>query len=311
MSRIYEALRQKEHQHSNVPMPDQGAELTDALESTSVKSELKLVDEMLRAVVSEGEGEQSLGATFSPFEVPPNSPASKPALSPNGFRVLQLPLRKESPLVFHNEPCSLAAEQFRFLRRTVEQKFPSGGVLMMTSPAPKDGKTFTTVNFATCLADAGHAVLLLDADIRQPMIHNVLGGTNTAAGIEEAFSGTVEPSESVSFVEDLSLHVATVAHPPADPARLISGTGPKRFLTWARKSFTWVVIDSPPVLPASDVAHLVSLADLVLLVVRARKTPRQLVTRSFELLGDHLSGVVLNEATVDSNPYYRYLAEYR
>ncbi|HXU13652.1 MAG TPA: CpsD/CapB family tyrosine-protein kinase [Terriglobales bacterium] len=312
MSRIYEALRQKEHEPSNRPTPDQGAELADAAEPASVKSELKLVEEMLRAVESEPDGEQPLSDSFATFEVPPNKPASKPVLAPNGFPSLQLPAKKDSPLVFHNDACSLAAEQFRFLSRVLQQKFPAGGAVMMTSPAPKDGKTFTTVNLASCLADAGHAVLVLEADIRQPMVHNMLGGgTNTAAGVEEVLAGAVEPSESVNFVEELSLHVAMVARPPADPARLISGSGPKRFLAWARKHFAWVVIDAPPVLPVSDVTQLVPLADAVLLVVRARKTPRQLVTRSFELLGEHLSGVVLNEATVDSNPYYRYIAEYR
>jgi capsular exopolysaccharide synthesis family protein len=312
MSRIYEALRQKEHEPSNLPTPGQSADLTDAVETTSVKSELKLVDEMLRAVETEPEAVQPLSSTFSSFEVPHHMPASKPTLARNGFRTLQLSVKEDSPLVFHSATCSLAAEQFRFLSRVVQQKFPAGGALMMTSPAPKDGKTFTTVNLASCLADAGHAVLLLEADIRQPMVHNVLGGgTNTAAGVEEVFAGTVEPSESVNFIEDVSLHVAMVARPPADPARLISGSGPKRFLAWARKHFTWVVIDAPPVLPVSDVTQLAPLADAVLLVVRARKTPRQLVTRSFELLGDRLSGVVLNEATVESNPYYRYIAEYR
>ncbi|HKR85339.1 MAG TPA: CpsD/CapB family tyrosine-protein kinase [Terriglobales bacterium] len=312
MSRIYEALRQKEHEPSNGSKPDQGGELTDAVEPASGKSELKLVDEMLRAVEREPDGERPLGESFAPFELPPSKPASKPVLAPNRFPTLQLSGKKDSPLIFHNDACSLAAEQFRFLSRVIQQKFPAGGALMMTSPAPKDGKTFTTVNLASCLADAGHTVLLLEADIRQPMVHNVLGGgTNTAAGVEEVLAGAVEPSESVNFVEDLSLHVAMVARPPADPARLISGSGPKRFLAWARKHFTWVVIDAPPVLPVSDVTQLISLADAVLLVVRARKTPRQLVTRSFELLGEHLSGVVLNEATVDSNPYYRYIAEYR
>jgi Mrp family chromosome partitioning ATPase len=71
------------------------------------------------------------------------------------------------------------------------------------------------------------------------------------------------------------------------------------------------VIDSPPVLPAADVTQLAALADATLLVVRAQSTPRDLVVRACELLGDHLFGVVLNEATVESNPYYRHLSEYR
>jgi capsular exopolysaccharide synthesis family protein len=205
----------------------------------------------------------------------------------------------------------MAAEQFRFLRRTLEQKFPQGGILLVTSPAPRDGKTLTTVNLCSCLANAGRSTILLEGDIRQPSIHRLLGGTNVAPGIEHALAGTVEPTKAIHFVEELKLHVSMVVDPPADPSNLVSGSGAKSLLAWARQRFHWVVNDSPPVLPAADVTQLAALADATLLVVRAQSTPRDLVVRACELLGDHLFGVVLNEATVESNPYYRHLSEYR
>ena len=175
----------------------------------------------------------------------------------------------------------------------------------------RDGKTLTSINLSACLADSGRPTLLLEGDIRQPAVEKVLGTLSEAPGIEEAFGGDVDPAQTVHFIEDLALHASMVIHPPADPSRVVSGVGTKQYLSWARERFHWIVIDSPPVLPAVDVAHLATLADAVLLVVRAQRTPRDLLTRAFEMLGDRLSGVVLNEATVESNPYYRYLSDYR
>ena len=275
MSRIYEALRQKKQEISTL-RPNRGpaTELPD-------------------------------------FDFASATATAEPSISPNGFRRLKLAYPDDSRLLFRSDPDGFAAEQFRFLRRTLEQKFPTGAVLLITSPAPKDGKTLTTLNLCACLADSGRSTLLLEADIRQPALPMLLGrGANAAPGIEEALAGTVDPAQVVHFVEELSLYVAMVTKPPADPSRLVSGAGTKRFLAWAQEHFDWVVLDSPPVLPAIDVAQLATLADATLLVVRAQSTPRELTTRAIELLGNHLSGVVLNEASIESNPYYRYLADY-
>jgi len=219
--------------------------------------------------------------------------------------------RENSRLVFQTERHGLAAEQFRFLRRNVEQKFPKGAVLLVTSPAPKDGKTLTSLNLCSCLADTGRSTLLLEGDIRRPSVYKFLGGTDIAPGIEDVLSGVATPAQAIHFVEELSFHVAMVANPPAEPSRLVSGSSFKQLVAWARGRFDWVVIDSPPVLPAADVTQLMPLADIVLAVVRTRSTPRELAVRTFEVLGNRLSGVVLNDTTVDSNPYYRYLSEYR
>jgi len=97
---------------------------------------------------------------------------------------------------------------------------------------------------------------------------------------------------------------------PANPSHLITGPDVKQFLMWAREHFRWVILDAAPVLPAADVGELLPLADAVLLVVRAQNTPRELSRRAFEMLGKRLHGVILNEATSDTNTYYRYLSNY-
>jgi len=312
MSKVYEALRQKQQESDGRQIqPGQGT-APDGIRRPHVEPELNLAEDVLRALVTADEDAPQFGIELDPeFAPSPAVAAPEPAVSPNGFRRLKLAYRESACLVFQTDPHGLAAEQFRFLRRTLEQKFPKGGVLLITSPAPKDGKTLTAVNLSACLADSGHSTLLLELDIRQPSVHRLLGTKTDGPGIEDALAGNADPDRIVHFVESLSLHMAMVGEPPDDPSRLIRGKGIQKLVAWARAHFMWVVIDSPPVLPAADVTQLVPLADAVLLVVRAQSTPRDLTTKAIELLGTHLSGVILNEATIETNPYYRYLADYR
>src|SRR5437867_358166 len=104
--------------------------------------------------------EAAVLATPGPHKGPAPSPASK-VVRASGFRHLGMALREDSRLVFHSEPMSMPAEQFRLLRRSLVQAFPAGGALMITSPGAGDGKTLTALNLCACLADAGDATLLV------------------------------------------------------------------------------------------------------------------------------------------------------
>jgi capsular exopolysaccharide synthesis family protein len=280
MSKVYEALRRKQQETSR------------PLTFDSLDGELA---NMIECANSEAAAESD-GSML---------------ISPDSRRRITITKRESSRLVFQTDPHGLAAEQFRFLRRALEQRFPKGALLLITSPAPRDGKTLTSINLSACLAESGKSTLLLEGDIRQPAIAKVLGTSGPGHGIEDALTGAADAAETVHYVEDLSFCVSMVANPPADPARVIAGKGSQKLFAWARQHFHWVVLDSPPVFLAADVAHLATLTDTVLLVVRAQSTPRYLVNRAFELFGDRLYGVLMNEATVASNPHYRYLADYR
>ncbi len=311
MSKVYEALRQREHELSASAENQESAAGTVSKNDSQNASyrELDFTGHVLESALATGRPLENAGERI-PFNSAAENHPRHPHTSNNGFRRLTSSCKEESRVVFSTDPRGLAAEQFRFLRRTLELKFPEGAVLLITSPAPRDGKTLTAVNLCACMAESGKSVILLDGDVRQPSLHRVLGTDVTSPGIEDVLAEKVDPPQAIHFVEDLSIHVAMVATPPSDPARLIGGTGIKRLLTWARERFSWVIIDSPPVLPAADVAQLLAVADAVLLVVRTHSTPRELTIRAVEMLGDHLSGVVLNEASVGSNPYYRYSYDY-
>jgi Mrp family chromosome partitioning ATPase len=237
------------------------------------------------------------GVTSNPLEPPEGVTLL------NGFRRLILPHQDESRLVFRADPHGLAAEQFRLLRRTLRQEFDTGALLMITSPGVGDGKTLTSLNLSTCLAESGDPTLLVEVDVRRPTAGRVLGCAMEAPGIEDAFAGRVEPSQVVNFIGELSLHAAIVTKIPKDTSHPINGAGMNRFrfLAWAREHFRWVVLDAAPVFPTVDVAELLPFADAVLLVIRAQSTPRELSRRAFEALGKRLHGVIFNAATIDCN----------
>jgi Mrp family chromosome partitioning ATPase len=241
---------------------------------------------------------------------PKRAKSPEGAESANGFRHVTPLIREESRLVFQTDPHGLGAEEFRLLRRTLSQQSATGAVLMITSPGMGDGKTLTSLNLCACLADSGLPTLLVEIDIRRPKIGRILGCTVEPPGIEDVLEERVQPSKAVHFIEELSFHAAMVARIPDDPARLMNASIVRQFLAWAREHFHWVVLDAAPVLPAADVSELLTLTDGALLVVRAQSTPRELSQRAIEVLGKRLYGVIFNEVTMDSSPYYRYLTRY-
>ena len=243
-----------------------------------------------------------------PFEKVWRPETLAPVVSTNGFRKLELKLDPSSRVVFHSDPRGVAIEQYRLLRHSLAEHFPQGGILLVTSPTKGDGKTVNAVNLAWCLAESS-PTLLAEFDLRQPNVANVLG-YRPSPGIESALQGESLPESVVGAVNGIPLHVAAVARAQRDPVRMLKGSATKHFLDWARGKFRWVVLDAPPVIPAADVAEVSPLTDAVLMVVRVRCTPRELVQKSMGIVGQRLRGVIVNEATRSSDSYYRYLSGY-
>lgn len=259
--------------------------------------------------------EAAVGVEEAPTEAPVEIQAAAGAAvevepARNGYRHHTLAISKSSRLIFRTDAHGLAAEQFRMLRRKLTQDFPNGGVLMVTSPSMGDGKTLTSINLCSCLAELGESVLLVEADVRRPTVGKVLACPPEAPGIEDVLTGKTPPDEVIHEFDDLRFHAAMVANVPRDPSKLINAEGFQHFLDWARQRFRWIVMDASPVLPAADVADLVSIVDGVLVVIRAESTPKEMSKKTFEILGKHVCGVVFNNATVSSNPHYRYLSGY-
>jgi capsular exopolysaccharide synthesis family protein len=189
-------------------------------------------------------------------------------------------------------------EQFRSLAAAVRHSTPEGGkgVLLVTSALPGEGRTLVCSNVAETLSRSfGLRVLLIDGDLRHPSIHSAYGLPAAPGLVESLESDLSAPVPAFQLSRKLSVIVA--GHPPRDPRTLVAGPAMQRLLQQASADYDWIVLDSPPMRVATDAAMLATLADRVLLVVKAGKTPYQAVREAVRGLGaDRILGVALNQA---------------
>lgn len=238
---------------------------------------------------------------------------------PNEVRLEDVPLRtnavkrvitvqdtKKSRLVFVTEPAGLAVEQYKILRRRLCTQHPDGGVMLITSPSPGEGKTLTAVNLAWCLADGGQHTCLVDLDFRAPGVAPTLGYVFEEDGVEDVLTGKRTISQSMRQVGTLPLHVLGITRRLVSPAQLLSPASLIPLLTDLRAMFQWVILDFAPTIPMADVAEAVPHVDGALMVVRTGKTDKSMVTPSLEVLGSKIWGVVANDVTINGSSYYGY-----
>lgn len=205
--------------------------------------------------------------------------------------------------VFETEPSSLAAEQFRLMQRRLANVRPMGGSVLLTSPGPGDGKSLNAHNLAWALAETGQNTLLLELDFRRPSQAKYFGCAPVTS-LDTALTERLPPQAALSRIPETSLYFAGLRQACAHPVDLLRSEQLREFLSWAKRHFAWVIMDVPPVLPVADVEELLPSADLVLMVVRERGTPRAALARAGDRLGKRLSYILYNEVTF--SPAYGY-----
>lgn len=224
----------------------------------------------------------------------------------------------ESPeLLINVESRSALAEAYRHLRTSVLLSTAGHAPksLLVTSSVPAEGKTTTAVNTALSLAQTGAHVLLLDADMRRPRLHNIFGFSNQN-GLSTILSSDMSEAEMLSLINEhgeTGLHVLTSGAVPPNPAELIGSEQMRRLIRVLEGTFTHVIIDSPPIGSFTDGVLASTLVDGVLLVVHSGKTSRNMVRRARQLLQDvgaKVFGIVLNNVNLREHDYYYYRSYY-
>jgi len=217
-------------------------------------------------------------------------------------RYLGLPILAVVPKIRRNSAAQVK-EAFQTLRTSIlfASKARSLNTILVTSAGPGEGKSSTIVGLARTLASAGDRVLLMDADLRRPSVHANLdvdrdgGLTNFLMGREggDAWKRYVKATPGSERLE-----VMTCGPIPPNPVELF---GQERFQTLLgdlRRSYDWVLIDSPPVASMSDSIVLASQVDMVVLMVKHNENDRELIRRSAHRLREiagNLVGAVLNQ----------------
>jgi capsular exopolysaccharide synthesis family protein len=196
-------------------------------------------------------------------------------------------------------PHAPAAEQYRTLRTRLVllEEGRARRVLLVTSPGKGDGKSVTAANLALTMAqEFNRKVVLLDADLRRPSAHALLG-IPQQPGLVDVLGGSASLEDALVLLPDLHLAVVPAGLPPAQPAELLGSGAMRRALETLRSRFDRVVIDTPPVIPLADVGVLAPQCDGVILVVRAGITPKPLIERALGTFdAERLLGLVLNES---------------
>ena len=202
----------------------------------------------------------------------------------------------------------VGVEQYRRLAAFLHDAQLANGlrVVTITSALPKDGKTLTTINLALTLSESySRRVLLIDADMRRPSVHSILG-VNNNAGLHEVLCGETQELPLVVVSPTLSVLTAGVTH--STPLAGLSSNRMRVLLDDCASRFDWVLLDVPPVGLLADAQILGHLTGAVILVIRAGATPHAVVERAIAQIGrESIIGTVLNgvdEPSAYASPYY-------
>ncbi len=227
-----------------------------------------------------------------------------------GLPVLALiPTSNQSDLNLVGDLPPAPAEAFRRLRTSVllsGEGNGSGQVLVVTSTAPREGKSLIAAHLAAALSAADQRVALVDADLRRPRLH-ALFDRQREPGLTDVLGGSRSKAEVLRPVrlQGLSLIPSGAATPNA--AELLSLHAFKDLIESLRCDFDWIVIDSPPVMAVTDAAVLAHDATGVLFVTSAEQTDlgaAEAALAELTFVGARLIGAVLNRVPLSREAYY-------
>ena len=210
-----------------------------------------------------------------------------------------------------SQPKSQFAESFRSLQTSL--MLSTAGqppqFILFTSATPSEGKTTTATNLAAVMAQGDARVLLMDADLRRPSIHHRFGVTSKV-GVSTLLAGTSRLEETVQHIPELpNLDILPSGPVPPFPTEMLASEAMRRLMEKFAETYTYVVIDSPPILSVTDAIILGRIVDAVVLVVRHGRANKNVMRRARDLLvrsSAPLAGLVLNAIDLKSPEYYGY-----
>lgn len=194
-------------------------------------------------------------------------------------------------------PDSQSAESFKQLRTNLQFVQAEGDrrVFLITSPRAGDGKSTVALNLAKAVGAAGQSVLLIEGDLRRPMIATYLG-LETVVGLTSLLTGRVTQNQAIQSLRDQNVDFLASGPIPPNPSELLGSEGMADLISSFRTKYDMVIVDTPPIGPVADAVALAPSGDGIVLVVRWGKTTRGQVEEASRLLsavGLQLSGSVL------------------
>jgi tyrosine-protein kinase Etk/Wzc len=194
----------------------------------------------------------------------------------------------------------------------VDQKLKS---ILITSSGPKEGKSTTAANLAIALAQAGNKVVLIDGDLRRPVVHSIFG-MDKEDGLTNHFMGTLSYKKLArkTIIDNLSIITSGVL--PPNPSELLASEKMQELLSQLQDDYDIILVDSPPIIAVTDAAILSTKVDGTILVVSSGQTNRDAIQRARDLLENvdaRILGVLLNGVDLQGmygSYYYYYYYHY-
>lgn len=219
---------------------------------------------------------------------------------------LQLVASKKMPFQY--------VESYKSLRTNLNFIASTNDVhsFVITSALPEESKSNVAINLAVTLASSDKKVVIVDCDLRKPVIHKYLKMGHNTRGLTSVLSGEVPLEKSIYRLDELNIHVLTAGVVPPNPSELLAQDKMKQVVETLKKHFDYVILDAPPVSVVTDAAVLGTYADGAIMVVRSCFAPRetiQLAKKKLDDVGVKIFGVVLtrfNARKASRNSGYSY-----
>ncbi len=221
----------------------------------------------------------------------------------------------QSRMISYYDPKSSVAEAYRGLRTNIQFMNPDKPIhsLVISSPGPGDGKSTTVINIAITFANLGKKTILIDCDLRKPILHKVFNISRNP-GLTDVMKSETS-IDIIRQTEIPNLDIITSGDIPPNPSEILASQKLKNFLTKVSENYDIVLLDSPPIIAVTDAIILSKITDAIILVVKANSTDLRIVERSIDQLSQVnciLAGAVLNGINVSGryDSYYYYYRYY-
>jgi len=216
----------------------------------------------------------------------------------------------ESARIVVTQPHSMGAEAFRNLRASLclSPSAKDAKVILVTSSAPAEGKSFVALNMALVFANNNERTLLVDADLRHPSQHRAFK-KELGDGLSRFLADSIPLDEVIDHSDVPNLDVIFSGRIPPNPPELLGADRLRQLLDAARERYQRIVVDSAPITVVSDPLILLPHADGVVFVVQFGKIRRGIVGRTLQKLSESsvpLFGAVMNSIDLKKHGYYYY-----
>jgi capsular exopolysaccharide synthesis family protein len=223
-------------------------------------------------------------------------------------------------LITHDDPKSPISESFRSLRTNVNYASPDKKIksLVISSPQPGEGKSTTTANLAIAFAQLRKKTILIDADLRKPVQHNVFDQPR-GPGLSEYLIGEIDDINSIIHPTEIeNLYLITAGGLPPNPSELLGSNNMAELVSRLEKDWEMILFDSPPIVAVTDASLISAETDGIAMVVKAGVTHRAAVDRALDTIKNvksSLVGVILNSVNPETlggkySYYYSYYQYY-